>query len=516
MKRLSIGLSPLSQKILLLMSLMTILLSISLAMLQNSVLERSYRELEEDMSLKNLSRTRQAIERELGYVDSFVLDWSYWDDTYDFALSGGEEYVNSNLGIDSFYNISIDLIYIFDSEGQLIRGELYDYEKWEKLPSENFASQYLTEILRENQSDEDPVVGMLNTYLGPVIISARPILRSDGSGPSAGTLLMGRIVNDAFLEKIREITQSTFLLHIDGRDTIIEKLRFSADAHLIETDRDNIYIYTALEDLSGSPAFVLESVTDRSVSRFGIGAVKILQRLVIAVSISATVIILAALRILIIHPLRKITRYLETWSRDKGSPVNIETKRKDEIGTLSRGIISYTKELETLASTDSLTGLNNRHIMDTIIPRFWKLLSRDHSNITVILLDIDHFKRYNDTYGHQKGDECLRKVSEILKKCIYRSTDMVIRYGGEEFLVILPATTSDGGKKVAHKIQESLSEARIEHNSSDASSYVTFSIGMASMVPDPENNLDQLIEMADKALYQSKEDGRNRITVHKI
>jgi len=167
-------------------------------------------------------------------------------------------------------------------------------------------------------------------------------------------------------------------------------------------------------------------------------------------------------------------------------------------------------ELEHLSSHDALTNLYNRRYADHYLQREHKRACRNNSNISVILIDIDYFKKFNDHYGHQAGDECLRETSNVMKKCLKRPSDIIARYGGEEFLVILPETPIDGAIQVAHELLEAVRGANIAHAVSSASDVVTISAGISVLIPEIDCSYEKLIATADQALYIAKENGRNQ------
>ena len=168
------------------------------------------------------------------------------------------------------------------------------------------------------------------------------------------------------------------------------------------------------------------------------------------------------------------------------------------------------RELKRLASLDGLTGIANRRRFDEYIEAEWRRMTREKMPLSLILCDIDYFKKYNDTYGHQAGDSCLRKVANALSFCIKRSVDLVARYGGEEFAVILPNTTTAGASQVAEEIREFVNALKIPHAQSAVSEHVTLSLGVASMEPTLDTSPSMLIATADAALYRAKGAGRNR------
>lgn len=171
----------------------------------------------------------------------------------------------------------------------------------------------------------------------------------------------------------------------------------------------------------------------------------------------------------------------------------------------------YRDLFKELAFRDGLTGLPNRRKWDETLSLEWRRAIRNEQNLSLIMADIDFFKKYNDHHGHLKGDDCLKSVAEILKHSILRPADLVARYGGEEFSCILPDTDLDGAHAVAERIQEKLSRAKIPHQASPLSSWITMSMGACTTRPNPAMDMHEWVGKTDQLLYQAKEQGRNQI-----
>lgn len=168
-------------------------------------------------------------------------------------------------------------------------------------------------------------------------------------------------------------------------------------------------------------------------------------------------------------------------------------------------------ELERLAGHDGLTGLINRRGFDERLDAELSRAIRDQQSMALIMIDVDHFKRFNDTYGHQLGDECLRQVASALSMAVLRPSDLVARYGGEEFAVILPSVDQAGALAVAERIRQGIAALAIVHSGNDGLGVVTVSVGLACGLPARGMKAKDLITLADRALYQAKHAGRNRV-----
>lgn len=178
-------------------------------------------------------------------------------------------------------------------------------------------------------------------------------------------------------------------------------------------------------------------------------------------------------------------------------------------------LILVNQDLEALVNIDGLTQIANRRRFDQHLKQEWNRLLREQQFLSLILFDVDEFKRYNDCYGHQDGDDCLRKLAQVAKRMVQRPADLVARYGGEEFGVILPNTDMAGGQAIAEKIRLSIQALGICHEGSRVAKVVTVSVGVTSQIPTSRQTIDVLMAQADQALYNAKRRGRNRTVVYR-
>lgn len=196
--------------------------------------------------------------------------------------------------------------------------------------------------------------------------------------------------------------------------------------------------------------------------------------------------------------------------------IKAKIRAMERIAEMRDQLHQLNSELETLSQLDSLTQIYNRRTFNELAQQQWAQAKRHQQPISALMIDVDHFKLFNDHYGHPAGDACLKKVSQAIRSCLHRSSDILGRYGGEEFIVLLPETDAKGAMRVAQAIGEALEQLQHRHDVSPTSNYVTASIGGATCLRTTGHDLEELIKNADRALYKAKRAGRNRSWVDEV
>ncbi|MBN45582.1 MULTISPECIES: sensor domain-containing diguanylate cyclase [unclassified Methylophaga] len=189
-----------------------------------------------------------------------------------------------------------------------------------------------------------------------------------------------------------------------------------------------------------------------------------------------------------------------------GFMFDISERKKTE-----QELIKLQKELEELSFKDGLTGVANRRMFDTVIETEWLKARQNKQPLSLIVIDIDFFKEYNDCYGHLQGDDCLKQVAATLNNVAVRSRDFFGRFGGEEFVMLLPETDNNAAWSIAERCRQALFKKQIPHDRSKVSQLLTISLGVSTMIPSANDEHNELIDRADKQLYQAKQKGRNCI-----
>ena len=216
--------------------------------------------------------------------------------------------------------------------------------------------------------------------------------------------------------------------------------------------------------------------------------------------------------------LNKVNVFLDLYNQKK----IIEAQSKElnkkvlELQKANQDIENANRELEKIALIDGLTEIPNRRHMEKVMQKEWRRSQREGNHLSIMMIDIDFFKDYNDFYGHLAGDHCLKKIAKSLEQSMRRSHDYVARYGGEEFIVMLPITDEKGSIFMAERFLSEINALNIPHEKSRITSHVTVSIGAAIVIPSTHFSITQLIDKADQALYEAKENGRNQYSLIRI
>lgn len=504
---------------------------------QRFVVYPSFLELENHEAGQNLQRIFHAIDRESYYLERISRDWATWDDTYDFMTTRSEVYKKSNLNDGAMDSIAVNLMIFSTPDGTIVWGNARDTLQktgldFELLHSRSIGSNH---PLLSLSPEEKGLRGVINTEHGPLLFATRRILRSDGSGPSNGFLIVGRFVNPAMVEILSAQTRIPFEIvypYVDERMACgpsgVTTARIDNLDYFTKKDGKFVRVCSAYNDPAGRPVFGIQYFFPREITQKGIASIRYAMVLVISSGLIVLVMLNVLLQAVILRPLQKLTNHASRLRQEEDYAQRLDLRRDDEVGVLADSFDNMVQtirertedlkraneQLTLLSMRDGLTGIPNRRMFDDSLKQEWRRAMRDKTSISIILGDVDFFKNYNDAHGHLQGDQCLIAVAAVLQQQMNRPADLVARFGGEEFTIILADTGVDGARHVAQSLRQAVMDLHLEHGHSDAAPCVTMSFGVASMVPQPEDGdegMAELLRRADHAMYQSKRLGRNRV-----
>ena len=492
-----------------------------ITLLLSEYLIRPYNlEIEQKNAYEKISQVKNVFHSEIEHLKLLNIDWAVWDDTYTYMKNRNEGFIKSNLTDIILETTLLNRIEIFDTSGESVyikddgKIDFSSLFHQGKLKKTFFAWS-------KNRGINDGLHGIMKFKDTFALISTHPILNGSGQGPSQGTLLMVRAINSQMMKTINKNTNTNIkLVSIDNPLST----DFSKDSTFIvnEKNHDLLDVTAYLNDLESKQLVMIQI---QLVREFFIESEKLIFYLLVFGGILGLVsffISLYLLRSEVLTPLTQLIDHIVKMRKEDNFVQSDLGRREDEIGILSKefnNLISKVDEanktLARVARVDALTGLANRMDLKEHFEREKNQSYRDKLEMSILMFDIDYFKKYNDTYGHVKGDEALRKVAMAIQSSGLRPRDYAARYGGEEFILILPKTHENASVTVAKRILKMIEDLNIEHKSSLLpKKIVSVSIGCLTLVVEKEDSQDSIISLVDEALYTAKEQGRDRYFVY--
>jgi diguanylate cyclase (GGDEF)-like protein len=509
--------------------------------IQRYVIYPSFLDLEHHEAGENLQRIFHAIDRESYHLEKFCRDWATWDDSYDFMTSGSEDFVSSNLNDDALDNISLNLMIFCDNNGTIIwsRGRDFVHKKTisiDLLAAGKIPTDHLLFDVQPSEEGGKGKNGVFNTEKGPLLFATREILRSDGTGPGKGFLILGRFLDETMLKALKDQTRIPFEVVYPFRNADvlcntsgIKPMRIDKLDYFTQHEGEYVKACAAYRDAAGEALFGVQYLFPREITRKGIASIRYASILVIASGAIVLVMLNVLLQAVVLRPLQNLTRHAARLQGEGDYSLRLNLERSDEVGVLANSfdtmvqtINDRTEELKRanekltqLSLRDAMTGIANRRMLDIYLKQEWRRAMRDQTPISFIFADVDFFKNYNDAHGHPQGDQCLIAVAAVMQGQLQRPADLAARYGGEEFAVILPDTDAAGAAHIAEMLRQAVLDLRMEHASATGP-FVTISLGLVTMIPpieDGDGGMPLLFQGADQALYEAKKSGRNRVVV---
>lgn len=481
----------------------------------------AFNHLENDHFMKVGHQIVKSIDNRVNYYKAFLNDWASWDDTYYFMNDLNIKYIRSNIYDSVLRDIGLTSILYFDSN-MFLKYQLTDDEYTADVQKLAQKIQASSPTLKEIANSRKMDFYMKSDNNGSNFLSViAPITKSDSKFPANGYLVMTIVFDQKLVDKLSELTGYRLEYHTDisGQEKknithISKEIAYS----LNYSNRNSVYHDISFYDITGDKLLEIRLEQDRA---FNTHMNNVLKDSIIVLVLSGVLTIILMSFIIDRFVLSELRQKVERFKKielNNDLSVRLSETGSFELKELAVAanramdkIENLNKEIVKLSNIDALTQIYNRKFFDEQYIKQYKSSARNNSSIAILMIDIDYFKSYNDAHGHVEGDACLKEVASIIKNSISRPDDIAARYGGEEFIIMLPFTHADGAIHIAETIRKNIADSKKPHGASQVSEYITISIGVAIEVPEDSSSSINLISKADKALYQAKRYGRNRV-----
>ena len=497
-------------------------------------IQRPHNYAVEAKSDKNdILRIKSAFQSMANELSVLTYDNAVWDQTYLYIDKKKPNFIKSNFVEDVYISLNINGIHLYDRNSTSVWSKVYskDYKKLIPFPTFSQPNSFVKnnllitqKLIDKNKGKPLNISGYIYLENKLILFSANSIFHSNAKGKFNGTLIFWRYIDEQEIKDLQKRAGIKFNINnIDNSSTQNKSNKYS-----LRTNEGMIKVSLPLIQNTGSINISYQAPARLfDVNWFNHSTV---------ITLASFSLILLTLTLLthfiIIRPILKAGERIKQIVKHNDRTSRFRTKRTDELGSLfnlidlllaniasqEQELISHNVKLQKISETDGLTQIANRRAFDIYMI---KLFTIEAVGLPVSLLvcDVDYFKKYNDFYGHAKGDNALRLIATSLQRKLHQETDFVARYGGEEFVVILKNTNQDEAYSVAHNLLQSIKSLKIHHEKSPISSVITISIGIYSfkILDDKLRQQSTMFyfEKADKALYSAKKEGRNR-AVHYV
>lgn len=504
---------------------------LGLLLMRNSLLP-TFDNMEHGFAQESAERVVSLFDQQLASVGNLNRDWAYWDELYQHMQRRDPAFARSNLGDESMQTSSLHAILLVDLQGRVAGFGARDFSGGAQAQAQDLLAPLQQRWARFPVQAGGTECGLARVAYALSAVCWTGIVQSNGKGPTMGTVVMARELDARALKSMAQFAGVTFTLEQLGANHSsapkpgmlawqLPAFQYLPKSELYaEFSKDNMAMQYLLLDLNEHPLSWVRIRMHRDLMEQG-------QRVMVNVLLQLAVVALATGLVLLmtvhwwlVRPIGRLRGAVADISATRRWERTLAYDRPDEIGALTQGINSLLAvlheqvgALEALSSTDALTGIANRRQFDERLAHELVRLGRHSEPLSLLLLDVDHFKLYNDHYGHPAGDDVLRQLGALLRASC-RQQDLPARLGGEEFGLLLPDTDAAGAAAMADKVMKALAALAIGHEHSLTASQVTVSIGVVTWPRVQDGGAAEFFAQADKALYAAKHGGRQRACVY--
>jgi len=476
-------------------------------------------QVEAQGDLRRLLATFQARTLE---VNGTLKSWANWTELYDYFVERTPSFRSDELSVKALAVADMDFLTLLDMQGRVVDMTEVPGANGD-TPATRAAATYADgypAFLRSVPHGRGCGAVKANSHIALVCLS--PVLDSEGKGSPRGYIVMGRWVNDDMIRQVSEVTGIPFKINDlpappgDKKRQLLGSHMFVQEGVQTRELPTHLEMTYPITSLFGEQIAQVQVTWPRKHAQFADKSYDTTQTVVIALIVTVGLLLVLLLDLVVVRRLNQLRQELGLIVDSRRWTGDVTVGGRDEIAALAR----YTRELvavvrqqvqdlKNLSQTDTLTGLPNRRAFNERLDHVLAQHVRQQMPAALILMDVDYFKKYNDTYGHPAGDEALQKIAQCLRTSLRRELDMPARLGGEEFGVLLQGVTAEQARATADQIRTALQGLAIAHRASPPLGVMTMSLGVA--VVTDQDNATTLYRRADEALYRAKDLGRNRV-----
>jgi diguanylate cyclase (GGDEF)-like protein len=475
-----------------------------------------------------VEQVRRAFALNLAHLQAVTEDNAHWLGAYKF-MGMEKDGVDYNRFAEVEYGHADSMHVIprvngyayFRPDGEVFFESTYDLRDQSEGPSLPLSLNSLRKLL---PSDRPGAVagGFVDSALGPLQLVIAGITDDAATLQPNGYMVIWRKFDELFLQEFVEpLGANIRLSSLDATESRVQQLLRDRQGVLPRDAQGNTH--WLIEDITGQPLLLVSQATRPRVFNDSL----LSASSVVGFSSSALLLALLSLFVTrsVIRPIVDTSVFIEAVTNSNDFSRRLSIHRDDEVGVVvhrfndllarvesqEEALKLQNAQLEEMADRDALTGLHNRRVFERALARNWSMCLRSGSRLTCMMLDVDCFKSYNDHYGHPAGDDALQQIVRVLEGHAQRAGDCLCRYGGEEFVVLLPETDAEAATKLAARMVADVANLALPHAHSDCAEVITMSAGVATVTPRQCLGPDSLVNRADQALYEAKHAGRNRV-----
>ena len=504
--------------------------SLGLLLMKNSLLP-TFDNMERNFALDSAKRVVSGFDEQMSTVSALNHDWAFWDQLYRHMQRPDTVFERSNIGQEAMQSSNLHAILLMNLQGQVHGFGARAFGGGTVAQAGDLVAPLLRRWARQPQQAGRTACGLARLQNALCVVCWTGIVQSNGMGPAVGTVVMARELDARTLEVMAQYAGAAFTVEntaAQPAETEVAAVAWKLpDFNYLQHGDlqaqfapEAIALKYLLQDLEAQPLAWVRIHMDRKLMAQGQRVIKDVLVQLAVVALATGLVLLITVHWWLVRPIARLRLDVAELSATRRWEQTLAYDRPDEIGALTQGInglLAVLREqvgtLETLSSTDALTGIANRRQFDERLAHELVRLGRRTEPLSLLLLDVDHFKLYNDRYGHPEGDAVLRQLGALLRASC-RQQDLPARLGGEEFALLLPDTGDAGAAAMADKVMKALAALAIRHDSSPTAPHVTVSIGIATWSTVLAGGPAELFAQADKALYAAKHGGRMRACVY--